>query len=469
MASEVVQTPVRELRMGENIRKNLNIGGLKDSVAEEGILSPILVYRNPTGQLTVLDGHRRLQAAMQAELDTVPTVEVDATERDREIMRQLVLNEAREDLSDLDRVDAVRQLVLFGIDESMIAKKTGKPKPQVEKLAKVARSAPVVSLMKDEQMSFDLALRMIDAEDDGVDLGILQAMVREQFEESGGTIEPWRFNNLLYDAKRETLIRAKGRDLEAQGIRWVDMDAEDFERGEFMLPVSELEVNQAEHEECPGRVVGVSANYRNELNLVEFCEDFTEYGHEPRAQAQERVEADAREAENRRKRDEKQAAIRAAADARREFITGVLRGDKKPILFDYLVILSFSYRGGYSDIDSKFALSAIGARTDSPELAEVLFDWMDKHPGKTWKALLAYAFANLEAAASWSYYSVVKPYLEFLEHSGYVLAPVEEEMIGRMNSGGEGDDSGVEDAAETEKEDAVADDAAEDSSEGDEQ
>jgi ParB/RepB/Spo0J family partition protein len=77
---------------------------LSTSLGKEGVVQPLLVRAGDNGRVTVIAGHRRLEAAKLAGLETVP---VNYYEGDRPRQASLIENLHREDL---DPIDAARGL-----------------------------------------------------------------------------------------------------------------------------------------------------------------------------------------------------------------------------------------------------------------------------------------------------------------------------------------------------------------------
>lgn len=83
---------------------------LAASIREQGILQPIVVeYVDDGDYFRIVHGERRYRAALLAGLPTIPAIvrKVDDTTR---LVRQLIENIQREDLNDVDRALALKQL-----------------------------------------------------------------------------------------------------------------------------------------------------------------------------------------------------------------------------------------------------------------------------------------------------------------------------------------------------------------------
>ncbi|MBP8951143.1 MAG: ParB/RepB/Spo0J family partition protein [Armatimonadetes bacterium] len=90
------------------IEDNEALEELAASIRERGILQPIRVRAHASGY-QLIAGERRWRAARMAGLETVSAVVVEATDADMRI-EALVENLQREDLNDMDRARAMREL-----------------------------------------------------------------------------------------------------------------------------------------------------------------------------------------------------------------------------------------------------------------------------------------------------------------------------------------------------------------------
>ena len=106
------------------------ISELAESIKEHGVLSPILV--RPQGKkYEIIAGERRFKAARQAGLKEVPAIIKNVSNGDARII-SLIENIQREDLNDIDRASALRELkVNLGLPWVKIAKRLGLTKSRV--------------------------------------------------------------------------------------------------------------------------------------------------------------------------------------------------------------------------------------------------------------------------------------------------------------------------------------------------
>jgi ParB family transcriptional regulator, chromosome partitioning protein len=109
---------------------------LAASIREQGILQPIVVqYVDDGDYFRIVHGERRWRASVLAGAQTIPAIVRQADESSR-LLRQLIENIQREDLNDVDRALALRQLkVNLGSPSwDVVAQKVGISKRRVLQL-----------------------------------------------------------------------------------------------------------------------------------------------------------------------------------------------------------------------------------------------------------------------------------------------------------------------------------------------
>jgi len=106
------------------------ISELAESIKQHGILSPIIV--RPSGsKYEIIAGERRFRAAGQAGLKEVPAIIKKVSNGDARVI-SLIENIQREDLNDIDRASALRELkVNLGSPWEAIAERLGLTKRRV--------------------------------------------------------------------------------------------------------------------------------------------------------------------------------------------------------------------------------------------------------------------------------------------------------------------------------------------------
>lgn len=116
----------------DNVRDELgDVAGLAASIAELGVLEPLLVC--PAGdRYTIVFGHRRLRAAIAAKRATVPCTVRELTPAER-LEAQLVENLQRQDLSPIEEARGYRRLLDAGYTQRKLVDRVGRSQSHISK------------------------------------------------------------------------------------------------------------------------------------------------------------------------------------------------------------------------------------------------------------------------------------------------------------------------------------------------
>ena len=113
------------------------ISALAQSIAEAGIVQPLLVRPLRDGRYELIAGERRWRAAREAGLETVPAIvrDEDAAQR---MQTALIENVAREDLNPVDEARACATLVdELGLSKEELAGRLGRTRPAISNLIRL--------------------------------------------------------------------------------------------------------------------------------------------------------------------------------------------------------------------------------------------------------------------------------------------------------------------------------------------
>lgn len=120
------------------------LDGLAASIAEVGLLQPIVVRETGPGRYELIAGERRWRASARAGLATIPVI-VRATGDDALLRDALIENIQRVDLDPLEEAAALRQLVDdFGSTHEEVARRVGKSRAAVTNALRLLALAPEV-------------------------------------------------------------------------------------------------------------------------------------------------------------------------------------------------------------------------------------------------------------------------------------------------------------------------------------
>jgi ParB family chromosome partitioning protein len=111
--------------------------GLADSIAERGVLQPILL--RPEGDnFMIIAGERRWRAAQLAQLHSIPAIIRDGTDEGTAAELALIENVQREDLNALEEAEAYRQLInRFGHGQDEVGRLVHKSRSHVTNLLRL--------------------------------------------------------------------------------------------------------------------------------------------------------------------------------------------------------------------------------------------------------------------------------------------------------------------------------------------
>lgn len=127
---KIVEIPIAMIEANpeqpRKIFRDEELDELKSSIAEYGVLQPLIVKKTEGRRFFLIAGERRLRAATLAGLKTVPAIVKSFDERETALVA-LVENVQREDLNFLEEARAYKKLMEdFGLTQGEIAKRVGK-------------------------------------------------------------------------------------------------------------------------------------------------------------------------------------------------------------------------------------------------------------------------------------------------------------------------------------------------------
>jgi ParB family chromosome partitioning protein len=132
----IIQLPIDQIKPNPHqprIQFNpQELAELAESIREHGIIQPLLVTQGETGEIFILiAGERRLIAAQQAGLTSIPAIVREVSDQER-VELALIENIQRADLGPLETAEAYRQLnEEYGLPHDQIAARVGKSRTSV--------------------------------------------------------------------------------------------------------------------------------------------------------------------------------------------------------------------------------------------------------------------------------------------------------------------------------------------------
>jgi ParB family transcriptional regulator, chromosome partitioning protein len=115
---------------------------LTTSIAEHGVIQPIVVRGSADGDYELIAGERRLRAARMAGLTEIPAVVRDSTSSEQ-LELALVENVQRADLNPIEEASAYRELIdAFGLSHEAVARRVGKSRVAISNSLRLLDLAP---------------------------------------------------------------------------------------------------------------------------------------------------------------------------------------------------------------------------------------------------------------------------------------------------------------------------------------
>ena len=155
---ELLDIPVERIEPNpQQPRKRIDKGaldGLADSIAEAGMLQPLIVRPIADERYELVAGERRWRAAQRAGLAHVPAV-VRESPADERMQMALIENMVREDLNPVEEARACAALVDdLGISKEALAKRVGRSRGAISNLIRLLDLPdPVLGLLEKGELS----------------------------------------------------------------------------------------------------------------------------------------------------------------------------------------------------------------------------------------------------------------------------------------------------------------------------
>ena len=168
----------------EQPRKNFSeeeLEDLKNSIAEYGVLQPVIVKKCQDNGYFLIAGERRFRAARLAGLSKIPALIKDFSDRDAAVIA-VVENVQREDLSFIEEAWAYKKLLdEYGLTQGELASKIGKKQSTISnKLRILTLPQDILDKLTDENLTERHGRALLKIEDKEAREKILNRVIANQ-------------------------------------------------------------------------------------------------------------------------------------------------------------------------------------------------------------------------------------------------------------------------------------------------
>ena len=153
---------------------------LADSIAQYGLIQPIVARKLDSGYYQIIAGERRWRASRLAGLTEIPVRVIEADDR-RTAELALVENLQREDLNPIEEAKGYQTLMRdFGLTQDETAKSVGRSRPAVANALRLLNLSPkVMEMVEKGQLSAGHARALLPISDDLRQLQAAEQVVRK--------------------------------------------------------------------------------------------------------------------------------------------------------------------------------------------------------------------------------------------------------------------------------------------------
>lgn len=190
---------------------------LMDSILEHGIFQPLIVTRKGVN-FELIAGERRLRAANQLNLETVPVI-VRKVDEQKKLELALLENLQREDLSPIENALAFKKLMdEFNLTQDEVAKKVGKARSSLANTLRLLTLPELIQrALLNKQISEAHAKQLLAVDDSEKQINLFKKILRHNLSVKQTGDEISRINKKTKVAKKTNFLDEK-KEKELQSV-----------------------------------------------------------------------------------------------------------------------------------------------------------------------------------------------------------------------------------------------------------
>lgn len=182
--SRLVSVPLETLRANPDQPRKVfdeeRLDELARSIAERGIIQPIIAELQSDGTYLIIAGERRYRAAQRAGLTVVPVLPGTFSEEEK-LEIALIENVQRADLNAMEEARAYAELLeRTGSSQDELAKRLGKSRPAIANAVRLLKlPAPIVAAVESGALSAGHARTLLALEDEAQQVSLAEFALTE--------------------------------------------------------------------------------------------------------------------------------------------------------------------------------------------------------------------------------------------------------------------------------------------------
>ncbi len=222
---------------------------LSDSIAQHGLLEPIVVRRKENGYYEIIAGERRWRASRMAGLNEIPALVRELDDRETALL-SLIENLQRENLNPVEEASGYLDLMeQFSLTQEEAASRVGKSRAAVANLLRLLKlPKSVLALVENGQLSYGHARALLPLAERMQEQALLR--IAERVAESGQSVRqteamvrslsasPPKTEKSAEDPVQSDYFRKLERRISAQAGRKVSIKQEQAGSGKLLLSFS---------------------------------------------------------------------------------------------------------------------------------------------------------------------------------------------------------------------------------------
>ena len=214
--SGVKKIKVRDIEPNsEQPRKSFDkekLEALAKSIAEHGLIQPIVVKKQQNGMYEIVAGERRWRASKLAGLTEVPCIEAEYSEKDA-MEVALIENLQREDLNAIEEAEGYQRLMqTFGLKQEEVAERIGKSRSAVANSLRLNNlSKEIKKLVIENKLSQGHARALLSINDEEKQLLLAERIIRDEL----NVRQTEKIVSSIVNEKKERIQKEKNANIEA--------------------------------------------------------------------------------------------------------------------------------------------------------------------------------------------------------------------------------------------------------------